>query len=225
MTNWLHQLKKWKCRRREAVCIVHVHTMHSHPVCPLHGVRALGCLFSVLWDSHLPRPEDQRAGRLWSAQLPPLPPLPPPSSRLFSRLQRQRPRLPLAHLSATHRGLFVTTLVCPQTQTMPCLLCLCCCFIPSPPTFHCAPLAARFVPLCPRYDPWDKWQWWIDGGEQQGLTSAAIVLCCNELACYQDPHGLGSGSGSSVFLPLPAHGSAVHSAPARLSASAALGFH
>lgn len=120
------------------MCIVHVHTLHSHPFCPPHGVRALGCLFSVLWDSHLPRPEDQRAGRLWSAQLPP-PPLPPPlwlppSSRLLSRLQRQRPRLPSAHLSAALPGSFVTTLVCLQTQTMPCLLCVCRCFIaPSPP--------------------------------------------------------------------------------------------
>lgn len=58
------------------------------------------------------------------------------------------------------------------------------------------------------------------GGEQWGLTSAAIVLRCNELACYQDPCG-GLGSDSSVTLRSPANcRSAVHSAPApALSAS------
>lgn len=47
------------------------------------------------------------------------------------------------------------------------------------------------------------------------MTSAAIVLRCNELACHQDPHGLGSGGGGgNVARRSPAYGSVVHSAPA-----------
>lgn len=55
-------------------------------------------------------------------------------------------------------------------------------------------------------------------------TSAAIVLRCNELACHQDPHGLGgSGSGSHIGIllicmrPTPACLSKCHSLYRRVS--------
>lgn len=140
------------------MCMVHVHTLHSHPVCPLHGVRALGCWLSVLWDSHLPRPEDQRAGRPWSA---------PAATAASAASELSSPLTPAKAASQTPLGALecgAPSTVCHDAgapaNTNNAMFALCVSLLYwLPLRFHCAPLAACFVPLCPRYDPRDKRRW------------------------------------------------------------------
>lgn len=96
------------------MCIC-VHYMHTTPPClPLHGVWVFSCLHGVLWESHLALAEDQHAARVLVAPAATAPKsalIPPPPPPTPQSLQRQTPRLPLAHSSAMLLGSsFVTTL-------------------------------------------------------------------------------------------------------------------